>query len=397
MAISNVNMDVPDSALRPYFRARDTNALGSNFNAPDTSFSLTDAAEEMSYFTGARLNESKSMSERGIGRYVSPQVARIHNIESMLKDMNDPKAAAEVAKFAEALLQTLGRREDVVTTSRRWSGDPTKQYMALAKALELAQARSVDPRIREALRDAAQRMLANEGPAIYAGFNTIEQASAFGATAADADRFRATYRDAVLGQATFSDTLMLVLERFGEELERGVELLRKALAADLASLTPSRDPARLNAILQDLYQLAVAVSVLQRCRVIADQLRRAFAERLHKVGALALMKDIVKWTAEPMIMGYHVTLLLQEYELHSREEEHRQDDQSDREGQQGGQDDEGDDGDDEEEPAVIVFLNGVADVLRGLPVKVFASDESRLQAVAAVQQAMDAILLQENQ
>jgi type III secretion protein W len=368
-------------------------------NTSQPTRTLTDAAEEMSWAIAEEV-EDRTLEERSLEEYEAPAIPGAEEIDALLHNMHDEAAAGDIRGFSSRLVQLARERNDVMLASSRWSGPggretgyrgEMKQYAALALALRDAEAKGESPRVVESLRDAVERCTREHGPQIRAGINTAEQAAMFGPSQKAADRFRATYHDAVLGQASFSATLQLVLERFGADLERGIDLLRRALGADMASLHPSREPERLHAVLQDLYQLATAASVLQKCHVIVQRLQRYLL--LNQLQPLTLMQDLVGWTVEPWVMGYHVTLLLEKYcpvDDETAREHGNQDEDGD--GQRG-KSEESDE--DDPETTKVVLLHGALSVIRDLPTKVFASDEHRLQAMEAIQQVLDAMLLPE--
>lgn len=384
--------DVPQSREQWYKPAG-----GSNIGQAQRS--LADAAEEMSWAIAEEV-EDRTLEERSLEEYTAPNGLKLEEIEALLQLMRDEGAGHDIGESAARLITLARERKDLMLASHRWSRESgsqygyrgeMKQYAALVYALHDAEAKGESPRVLESLRDAAERCMQDHGPQIRAGINTAQQAAIFGQNRDAVDRFRATYQDAVLGQASFSATLQLVLERFGDELERGIELLRKALGADMAALQPSREPERLNAVLQDLYQLATAANILQRCRAIVQRLQQYVL--LNDLQPLTLMQDLVGWTIEPWVMGYHVTLLLDKYcpaddEIHP--EYRGSKDQSEGEGGDGEESDE-----DDAETTRIVLLHGVLTVMRDLPPKVFASDEHRLQAMEAIQQVLDAKLIPE--
>jgi type III secretion protein W len=350
-----------------------------------STFSLTDMAEEITSILAEKV-EDKTLEERNIDDYKEPEIPDIVTIMALLGEMKDEAAANDIDAFSKRLIQAAQNRNSLLLAVRKWNPDPSKQYLALAHAINTAQ--GADKRVIEALRDELQDTLAKNGPAIRAGINTVEQAGAFGANKPAVDLFRATYRDAVLGQATLAETLLLLIQRFGDELEAGISLLRQALGADLAALQPSCEPEHLHAILEDLYQLTVAVTVLQRCRLMVDRLERGYPAA--KLQALTLMQDIVKWTAESWIINYHATQLIEKYHLDQYEERDQTQDQT-----QQSEDEDKEPTEDLLSDVQIIFLNGLMDVLRSLPVKIFITPEHRLQAMTAVQQVLDATLLPE--
>lgn len=404
MSASNIN-GIPTFSTARVGIADDTPFAPQRHNHPTARhvissgqrFNLTDAAEELGFAQQERA-EDKKLDEFELVRPQSDFVQRAAKIEELLQTLAKSSNAEDAASFAARLIDIAGQRLSLLTAVRNFSRDPTRQYLTLAHAYHMARANGSSPDIVEALRDAIERLNVLHAPTINADINTIAEATAYSREPAAADVFRATYRDAVLGQATFSATLSLVLERFGDELERGVDLLRKALGSDLASIRPSSEPERLHAILQDLYQLSAAVAVLQRCRTIVEWLKRAFP--VLELKPTVLMTDLVKFTAEQWIESHYVLQLIQKYGLDIIDEKSNDTAiQSNHGSKQLNEEEQNEDGlaefDDHEPKAQVLFLNGVLDILRSLPTKIFSGEEQRLQTIAAVQQLMDSLLLAE--
>lgn len=382
-------------------RSDSSDASAQTPGIPGQKFDLTDAAEELGFAQEERA-EDKKLDDFELASPRMDTLRRVTEIEALLRTLEKGGSENDVASFAQRLIDIAGQRLSLLTSVRNFSHDPTRQYLVLAHAYQMARANGSSADVVEALRDAVDRLNELHGPTIRADINTVAEASAFSPEQAAADMFRSTYRDAVLGQTSFSATLTLVLERFGDELERGVDLLRKALGSDLASIRPSSEPERLHAILQDLYQLSAAVAVLQRCRTTVEWLKRSYPALDLK--PLMLMADLVRFTAEQWIESHYVLRLIQKYGLDiidqkpnlaavesDNESKQPDGDEADKEAD----DDEADEFHDDEPKAQILFLNGVLDILRSLPTKLFSGDEQRLQSIAAVQQLMDGLLLTE--
>lgn len=345
----------------------------------DSAFSLTDIAEEITSILAEKVEE-KRLDEHHLEEYKEPEIPDIVTIEAILGEMKDEAAANDLNALAKRLIQAAHNRNSLLLEIRKWNTDPSKQYLALAYAIQSDN--KMDKRVRETLRDRLSEMVAHDGPAIRAGINTVEQASAFGNDKPAVDLFRTTYRDAVLGEATLSATLLLLIQRFGEELEAGISLLRQALGADLAALQPSCEPEHLHAILEDLYQLSVAITVLQRCRSMVDRMERNYPTT--KLQTLILMQDIIKWTTESWVVYYHAIQLIEKYQLDYLDHLKKNEDQNEMQTEE-----------DSNQNIQINFLNGLMDILRSLPVKIFITPEHRLQAMATVQQVLDGMLLPE--
>jgi type III secretion protein W len=371
----------------------------------NSPFSITNAAEELAFGREQDLTK-RSISERDLGEYQPPVVPEIAEIDAFLQAMHDQDAASKLAARAEELITSAVRRENPLSILRRWSRESSKQYLTLSHALQTARAEGSSQQVLGALSDAVDALVAMEGEAIYADLNTVYEAQAFGNDQASTDLFRSTYRDAVMGCQHLSETLLLLLDRFGNDLGKGIAAMREALAQDLASIRPSMEPERLHLLMQDLYQLGVMSGVMQHCHLLARRLR---AYRLALLKPAPLLQDLVRWAAEPLIFGFHVNELMEKYCSQSEDgtpDEEADDIDDDSDSDNDGDNDSGSDGSAEisheenlagQSPASEtmdhdpreLFLMGAMDVLRAMPPKIFISDEHRFEAIIAVQQALD--------
>ncbi|MES2771879.1 MAG: type III secretion system gatekeeper subunit SctW [Pseudomonadota bacterium] len=361
----------------------------------DTAFSVTNMAEEISFVRAEKVEQSRSTDERGIAQF-EVYIPPMSEIEATLKAMQDEDAARGLKNLAKALVQIAAQRGDVLGEVGARFADPSKQYMLLAAAIHEAEQ---DPRARaefERLRDAMALLQDRKDAAIRAGFNTIAVAAEFGATAEAADTFRAAYRDAVLGAASLASTFKQLLERFGDQrFESGVALLLKALAADLKAMRPSLEPVRLHAILQDVYQLQAAGTVLIRCRTLCDRLAREFLLILR---AIDLTKDLVDMTTDMTPMPWTFAEMARRYRVTKKPKKDQEKGEQGRQNGKGRQEeDEPDEEEDEplRENKLVAFLSGVMGALRAMPVKLFPSEDHRLNTIAAVQESLDKILLED--
>jgi len=348
---------------------------------------LLHAAEELSFFHAERIEE-KTLEERNLQAHIPTKVHSSAEVLALLHQMRDESAAGNLARLYQAVTNAARRNGSIWEVLSQWSEDVSKQFLALSYVLSESERQGATATEIEILRDAVDSALFLRGPEIRAGLNTIAQASEYGKDKATADTFRTTYRDVVLGQQTISHLLGLLIERFGDRLEQGIALLRSAVGSELMATNRSVDATRLHLLLQDLYQLASISSLISICEVVTARLARLCPS--FSASAFSLLRALVQWTAEQWLVNYHVTLLIEQV-LSEQGDRARQRETHDDELHEDGQIE----GDtlEEESFVEIVFLNGVLEILRSLPPKVFPSDEHRLQAIAVVQQALDAILI----
>ena len=336
---------------------------GEPVTVEDGTSVLTDAAEELSLYAAERL-EHKSLDEREVATETPTELMHIQQIVAYLetaKWLDDPQKLARLAKEMQS------GRGDPQQLARRESRDPTQQYMLLQYAAQDGLQNGTPQEIIDGLLDALAELEVQYGPQIRSGLNTLDAASEHAAgNAADMAVFQSTYRDVVLGEATLAQTLGLVLERLsgseGDQFERGLHGLIKALGQDLASVRPSVEPTRLQALVQDLYHLEVASTVCDGCRELAADLGKRYGV---SVPAAPLMKELVAVTGEKWVSANRFSSLAERFGVR-------------------------------DVTARIAFQTAVRGLLRELPVKVFADGDTRQSVLNAAQEALDlAIELEE--
>ncbi|MEJ1965629.1 MAG: HrpJ domain-containing protein [Gammaproteobacteria bacterium] len=229
---------------------------------------LTDAAEEIS-FSHSEQVESRKLEERDIEEPAEPELHSVEAILAYLEAAGHDHPDERLRRFVDELKRKAheGREGDPREEARRSFGGVTEQFLALSfAARELAESPE-HAALHEQVRTALQALQEESGARICADLNTIGVAGQFGQ--GDATRtaaFQSTYRDAVLGGQDLTSMLKGALDRFGEsDYRAAVQHLIRALGDDLGAMRgSSAEPARLNAVLQDLYSMGGARHAARR-------------------------------------------------------------------------------------------------------------------------------------
>jgi type III secretion protein W len=349
----------------------------------DSAFSVNNAAEEMSFGRSESVEKEKPLDERQVKAF-DVRIPSMAELEEIFKTMQEDDAARALKQLAKNLVQVARNQGNPLQAASERFSDPTKQYAVLAAAIHEA---TQDPGARlelEVLRDALATLEGQKNREIRAGLNTLNAAAEYGPRAEDGDTFRAAYRDAVFGEGTLAESFKALLDRFGDQsFESGAALLLKALAADLGAMRPSLEPIRLNAILQDVYQLQAAGTVLARCRALCERLAREFLLRLKPID---LTKELVKLTTELPPTEWTFSDMVRRYKI-TRKPKKNEDDESEEE----------EDDKELKENKLVAFLGGIMTALRAMPPKLFPTDDHRLNAIDAVQESLDKILLEDSE
>jgi type III secretion protein W len=322
--------------------------------------SLSDSAEELSLHM-AEKTEQKHHAERKVKSDRPMELMQASEILESLQNSKDPDAQAKLEALVEELLSGHGSPRQAATEA---FGDVTQQYLGLQYALRKGEEQGRSADVLEGIRDALADLEVESGPQIRAGLNALTTAAGFAPDARGVQTFLNTYRDIVLGESTLSKTLTLALENFGgKDVARGLKQLVTAMGQDLSAARPSTEPARLHALTSDLYQLQVAVTVLEGGNDLAAELN---TKHLAKVDPERLMRDMVGLTGESWVSEARFTTMARQHGADSAE-------------------------------GRVAFLTGTKTMLRELPVAVFTDTDARQAHLNAAQEALDVAIDEEEQ
>ncbi len=335
---------------------------------------LLDAAEEITFEHSEHV-ESRRLEEREIEEEPPLELPSIDSIITYLDTAGRGEDAQErLRAFVDALKRNAGRDQDrgrehtsPRQESRRQFGNTTDQFLALCFAAQELTREGGHEGLIEAVREALTELREDFGPAIRADLNTIGAAASFAAgDTSKLGSFQSTYRDAVVNGETLASMLKGALERFGEtDYRSSVQHLIRALGEDLSALRgPSAEPARLNAVLQDLYMMEVLATMLESCQALAKRMSTEHA--LAPMRAGDLLQDLVGASGERWSNAGRFNAIADKHG--AREPTPR-----------------------------VAFLTGTKALVRGMPVKVFADADARANVLEATQGALDSAVEQEEE
>lgn len=335
--------------------------LGGENVAVDTGQSvLADAAEEISLHNSEKA-ESKHTAERKKEVAKPATLMSPEAIENYVNAAEGEKGAEKLAELAKRMLSGQG---DPAKLARQRFGNPTSQYLAMQYALGQGEREGAPADVLERLREALDDLEMSHGPRIRADVNTIDAIAGGGASPAEVAGMQQTYTDMVMGKATLNQTLQLALERFGEsDLAGGLARMTRALGLDLAAARPSTDAAHLQSLVQDLYHLGVASTVLDACKELHAKLGSQHGAM--PGSPVGLMQDLVGISAEKWVAGSRFTTLSEKFGATGVEPQ-------------------------------IHFLTGVKVLMRDMPLKVFVDADQRQTVFQAVQDALDTAIDRED-
>jgi type III secretion protein W len=336
---------------------------GERVRVKDAISLLEDAREEIGMHHADKA-EAKAFRERGIDGAARVRRMQIEQIQAYLdatRRFKDPAVLADLVKR----MQSSPRPQDVAHGAAR---EPAQRHALLQLALDDAHTRGLPPEVLEQLEDALEELEHEAGPQIAAGLNTAQAAAEFAPTAEGVQNFQRAYADIVLGESSFAQTLLVVLRRLagaeGEDFARGLQALLNALGADLQAVRPSADPARLRALVSDIYQIEVAGTVLEGCTQLSQSIARSFG--IGGVVPMELMQELVTLTGERWVSTQRLRALAERFRIEMLK-------------------------------ARIAFHTGNKGLLRKMPVKVFVDGDARLALLGCVQTLLDEEVAEEEE
>lgn len=326
----------------------------------DELSSLNDSAEELSLHM-AEKTEQKHHSERKVK---GDRPIELMQLEEIVESLENGKEEDAQAKLDDLVEELLANKAPPRQAASKTFGDVTEQYLGLQYALRKGADGHAPAEVMESIRDALHDLELESGPQVRAGLNALGSAAAFAPDARGVKAFLTAYRDVVLGESSLGKTLNMALETFGgTHIARGLKQLIAALGQDIAATRPSTDPARLRALTHDLYQLQIAVTVLEGSGDLAATLAN---KKLARVDPDRLMSDLVGVTGESWVSEARFTSMARQHGADCAE-------------------------------GRVAFLGGTKGLLRELPIPVFSSAEARQGHLDALQEALDSAIDEEEQ
>jgi len=319
---------------------------------------LAEAAEEISLHH-AETAESKHVAERKKELARPRSLMSPEAIESYIEDTEeDEGGSSALMNFVQ---RVMGGQGNPAGHARHLFLRPTSQYLALQYALQQGAREGSSEQALESLHEALDELEMEHGPRIRADINTLGAAKEGASGPTGVAQFQSAYVDLVLGHATLAGTLHLVLDQFGETgLVAGLERLQRALGQDLAAARPSTGATHLQNLVQDLYHLGVASTVLEGCKDLLAQMQKRHGISSDDV-PVSLMKDLVDLSSETWVSSDRFVRLAEKAGAGAVEPQ-------------------------------INFLTGIKGLIRDMPPKIFVDGDQRQSVLAAAQDALDSAI-----
>lgn len=263
--------------------------------------------------------------------------------------------------LARAILKRPDRIRQFAEES---DSDPTAQFLMLldaAEEIESGQAGGdAEGSVAAAVREVLEEVFAERGERILADVNTVEAYSRLSTD--QARQFRSAYHDAAIGAESLGGVINHLLKVVndggtGASFRDVHQTMIAALGHDLAASRSSTDKSKLQSLVSDLYHLEVVSTLLEASGNLSEQLQTRHGNAPFAPNQLT--SDLVALSGERWVDADHFKRLADRYRAM------------------------------DPLAATVDFLTGVRNLVKEIPVKVFATPEARQTLIDAAQDALD--------
>lgn len=217
------------------------------------------------------------------------------------------------------------------------------------------------------IEEAMEQLMAEEGPAVRAGLNIVSVTSQFAnPSLGNAQHLRNFYRDSVLNYGGITDTYRGVIAKYGEQnFTSSLAFLLRALGVDMAAQESSRDPARLRAIVNDMFCVKTLGGIHEQTGEFVDTLRHHHNQTDCPPGQ-QLMSELLNIKDDNWPQAKRFFDLVTTMRIHGHDK-------------------------------VVYFLQHVKTLIRLIPLKAYDEPEMRDKLQAASQEAIDEAIIREEE
>ena len=291
------------------------------------------------------------------------------------------KAKEERVKLYQELMRQAGKTEemhqmadrlrasrtksDVARQIRERFPDPSDAYAALEFALEAMESEGASPESLQAVRDARDELLAEEGPTVRAGMQAMLSARGYGDLDAG-DALRGLYRSTVCDFPGVNEMFGYILEKYGpDKFGQAMDFLTRALGADMAADTPSMEKKHLESVNANLGLVRQIQSAHALCEKVMDRWRTAHGIENCSLDARTLLGRVLALRGENFLSAAHFDRIAAEAGPPDIERE-------------------------------VLFLQDLMQMVRSLPSQLFDGNSGHMKVLDAVQDAVDAAIERED-
>lgn len=321
---------------------------------------LADSAEELTF--SVDTTDEFELSEREEDD--KAMKAKEERLKLYLELMRQAGKTEEMHQMADRL-RASRTKSDVARQVRERFPDPSDAYAALEYALETLESEGASPESLQAVRDARDELLAEEGPAVRAGMQAMLSAQGYGDLDAG-DALRGLYRNAVCDFPGVNEMFGHILEKYGPgKFDQALDFLTRTLGADLAADAPSMEKKHLESVNANLGLVRQIQSAHALCEKVMDRWHTAHGIENCSLDARTLLGRVLTLRGEIFLSAAHFDRIAAEAGPPDIERE-------------------------------VLFLQDLMQMVRSLPSQLFDGNSGHMKVLDAVQDAVDAAIERED-
>lgn len=244
---------------------------------------------------GSLFSQEVELNSRALGRrQLGLRVTPVEQLAQLYEQLGHP-AQATLATIARSVRVQLLVSPSVDRFLEITGNDPARAYVVLQQVAAQADA---EVRSNEAklAREALVKLEIRFKPQIQAGLNTALALQASSDDPQLRQAVRGVYYASVVNRQSLAAMLQALLGLFGgDEIGQGLKLMRRALADDIAALTPSIASAKLLTLLVGLRGCDQLGGILSSCRALIERLAITYPDVSRD--ALALLQRLLGYAS----------------------------------------------------------------------------------------------------
>ncbi|WP_246761432.1 type III secretion system gatekeeper subunit SctW [Erwinia phyllosphaerae] len=268
-------------------------------NTQSAAESLSDSLEEIGMMFGEKMEKkSKGLNRRQINtqhlrsnRSAVERIERLGELYQLLDGQQQEKLEARLSALKGILSQHSGAEADQLVEAA--DNDPARCDLLLRMTLREAD-RTGDLDTATAASDALSKLDERFGDKVRAGLNTAAAIASFTTDPAEKQSMRHLYYHGIVQHQSAAVILDSLLERFGrEQFLPGLRTLQRALAEDIASLTPSLSSRSLHKIHLGLSEAGQLTQLIAHSDKLLNRLRSGEKIPLSSLSGLDMARRLL--------------------------------------------------------------------------------------------------------
>jgi type III secretion protein W len=314
---------------------------------------LANAAEELTF--SVDTTDEFNLSEREEeDKALKAQEERVR----LYKDLMHQAGKNEDLRQLAEQLQNAGTKSEVMRQVRQRFPDPGDAYAALDYALEELEKKGASQESIQAVRDARDELLAEEGPAVRAGIQATLSAQGYAGLDVG-DELRGLYRRAVCDFPGVNEMFNHILDKYGQDkFDQAISFLTRTLGSDLSADIPSMEKTHLENVNANLGLVRLLQSAHAQCGRVMDRWQSVHGVENCPLDSRALLGRILALRGENFLSSSHFERMATDARPPDIERE-------------------------------VLFLQELMQMIRSLPSQLFDGHGGHMKVLDTVQNAVD--------